>query len=457
MFERPRTGERAVLVRLGLGAPLDPEDLSEFTQLATSAGAIPVATITGTRQKPDPRFFVGSGKAEQIRIEAEACEADVILIDHALSPSQERNLEKLTGKRVLDRSGLILDIFAQRAKSHEGKLEVELAQLKHIASRLVRGWTHLERQRGGGIGLRGPGETQLETDRRLLGQRVKVLGQRLEKLKQQRETGRSARVAIPVPSIALVGYTNAGKSTLFRSLTGEQAYIADQLFATLDPTVRRLKLPGGTQVVAADTVGFIRDLPHELVAAFQSTLTEAREATLLLHVIDASDPRRAEHMAEVDRVLAQIGADTIPVIRVFNKIDRLEEAPRVDRDAEGAAESVWISAAKCEGLDLLGHMVAERLSRAVHRVRVLLPLTAGAARARLYAAGVVRGERSLDHALELVLDLPDEELAAILRTPGAKLVPADGDTLESPGNTSAFKWMAITENWRAKQNIDGLE
>ncbi len=433
MFERPRTGERAVLVRLGLGAPLDPEDLSEFTQLATSAGAIPVATITGTRQRPDPRFFVGSGKAEQIRLEAAACEADIILVDHPLSPSQERNLEKLTGKRVLDRNGLILDIFAQRARSHEGKLQVELAQLKHIASRLVRGWTHLERQRGGGIGLRGPGETQLETDRRLLGQRMKVLTQRLAKLQQQRETGRSARVAIPIPSIALVGYTNAGKSTLFRSLTGEQAYIADQLFATLDPTVRRLKLPGGTQVVAADTVGFIRDLPHELVAAFQSTLTEAREATLLLHVIDASDPRRAEHMAEVDSVLRQIGADAIPGICVFNKIDRLEEEPRIDRGEDGTAQAVWISAARGQGLELLGLAVAERLSRAVHRVRVQLPLTAGAARARLYAAGVVLHERSLDEALELELALPDEELAALLRVTGAKLVPADGDTLESPG------------------------
>ena len=299
MFERPRSGERAVLVRVGLGAPVDPDDLNEFTQLAISAGAIPVATITGRRERPDPRYFVGSGKADQIRMEAEAQGADVILVDHPLSPSQERNLEKLTGKRVLDRSGLILDIFAQRAKSHEGKLEVELAQLKHIASRLVRGWTHLERQRGGSIGLRGPGETQLETDRRLLGKRVKVLTERLDKLRQQRETGRGARVAIPIPSIALVGYTNAGKSTLFSSLTGERAYVADQLFATLDPTVRRLQLPGGTPVVAADTVGFIRDLPHDLVAAFQSTLTEAREATLLLHVIDASDPQRTAHIEEV--------------------------------------------------------------------------------------------------------------------------------------------------------------
>ena len=435
MFERPRSGERAVLVRLGLGGPLDPEDLSEFTQLATSAGAIPVATITGRRERPDPRYFVGSGKAEEIRLEAMAQNADVILVDHPLSPSQERNLEKLTSKRVLDRAGLILDIFAQRAKSHEGKLEVELAQLKHIASRLVRGWTHLERQRGGSIGLRGPGETQLETDRRLLGKRVRVLTERLEKIKLQRETGRGARVAIPIPSIALVGYTNAGKSTLFRSLTGENAYVADQLFATLDPTVRRLQLPGGTTVVAADTVGFIRDLPHDLVAAFESTLTEAREANLLLHVIDASDPRRAEHMDEVDRVLQQIGAGDIPSIRVFNKIDRLEVEPHVDRGENGAVEAIWISAARGLGLDLLGRAVAERLSCAVHRMRVQLPLTEGAARARLYAAGVVLNEQSSAESFDLTVDLPDAELAAIERMPGAKLVPVSGDTLESPGKT----------------------
>jgi GTP-binding protein HflX len=446
MFERPKSGERAVLVRLGLGAPLDPEDIGEFTQLAISAGATPVATLTGRRDRPDPRYFVGSGKAEEIRLEALAHEADVILVDHPLSPSQERNLEKLTGKRVLDRSGLILDIFAQRAKSHEGKLEVELAQLKHIASRLVRGWTHLERQRGGGIGLRGPGETQLETDRRLLGKRVSLLTERLEKIKLQRQTGRGARAAIPIPSIALVGYTNAGKSTLFRALSGEQStYIADQLFATLDPTVRRMRLPGGTQVVVADTVGFIRDLPHDLVAAFESTLTEAREATLLLHVIDASDPRRAEHIAEVDRVLTQIGADGIPSIRVFNKIDRLEEAPRVDRGEDGEVTDLWISAAKGLGLDLMGRAIAERLSRTVRRVCVQLPVTAGAARARLYAAGVVRGERGLADAMELDLDLPDTELATLLREPGAKLVPAEADTLEFAGNDApSFSGMTVT-------------
>jgi len=275
---------------------------------------------------------------------------------------------------------------------------------------------------------------------------VKLLTERLEKIKVQRETGRGALAAIPVPSIALVGYTNAGKSTLFRSLSGDQStYVADQLFATLDPTVRRLRLPGGTQVVVADTVGFIRDLPHELVAAFQSTLTEAREATLLLHVIDASDPRRAEHMAEVDRVLKEIGAEEIPSVRVFNKIDRLQEGPRIDRGEDGAVSAVWISAAANDGLDLLGRAIAERLSRAVNRACVSLPLAAGAARARLYAGGVVRAERTSQEGFELDLELPDAELAALLREPGAKLVPAEGDTLEFTGNDApSFSGMTVT-------------
>lgn len=426
MFERPRSGERAVLVRLGLGAQVEPEDLQEFTQLAESAGARPVATVTGRRERPDPRYFMGSGKADEVRAVAESHEADVILVDHALSPSQERNLEKLTGRRVLDRNGLILDIFAQRARSFEGKLEVELAQLKHIASRLVRGWTHLERQKGG-IGMRGPGETQLETDRRLIGQRVRVLTKRLEKIKQQRETGRQQRAEIPVPSIALVGYTNAGKSTLFRALTGADAYIADQLFATLDPTVRRVTLPGGTLVVAADTVGFIRELPHELVAAFQSTLTEARGATLLLHVVDASDGRRDEHVDEVDSVLKEIGADEIPQIIVYNKIDRLETAPHIDRDAEGRLATVWISAEKRLGMDLLSDAIAERLSRFARRAKVRIPAGAGALRSRLYAAKAVRSEVSGDDGtIEMDVELPEVELLSLARTAGVQIleVPA---------------------------------
>jgi GTPase len=424
VFERPRFGERALLVRIGLGAQVDPEDLEEFTQLAVSAGAQPVATVTGRRERPDPRFFVGSGKAEELKQTAEAGGAEVILVDHALSPSQERNLERLTGRRVLDRNGLILDIFAQRARSFEGKLEVELAQLKHIGSRLVRGWSHLERQKGG-IGLRGPGETQLETDRRLIGQRVRVLTRRLEKIKQQRETGRQMRAEIPLPSLALVGYTNAGKSTLFRALTGADAYVANQLFATLDPTVRRMTLPGGTPVVAADTVGFIRELPHELVAAFQSTLTEAREATLLLHVIDASDPRRDEHIAQVNEVLAEIGAGSIPQIIVYNKIDRLLRPAAIERDDTGAPSAVWSSAQQRIGLELLTSAIAERLSCCARRVRVRLPAAAGALRSRLYAAKAVRAEHAAeDGSIELTVELPEIELRALARTAGVQILEA---------------------------------
>jgi GTP-binding protein HflX len=448
VFERPRSGERAVLVRLGVGAPVDPEDLQEFTQLALSAGAQPVATVTGRRERPDPRYYLGSGKAAELKGVAEASQAEVILVDHALSPSQERNLEKLTGKRVLDRNGLILDIFAQRARSFEGKLEVELAQLKHIASRLVRGWTHLERQKGG-IGLRGPGETQLETDRRIIGQRVRVLGKRLARIKQQRETGRQMRAEIPVPSLALVGYTNAGKSTLFRALTGADAYVADQLFATLDPTVRRIALPGGTAVVVADTVGFIRELPHELVAAFQSTLTEARAATLLLQVVDASNPRRSEQLAQVDAVLEEIGARDIPQLIVYNKIDRLGLPPRVDRDAEGRALAVWVSAERRTGLELLTGAVAERLARFARRARLRFPASAGALRSRLYSAHVVRAEASAaDGSIELAVELPDLELLQLARTAGVQILEVQGpDTacasgsayLQSLGAVSASK------------------
>ncbi len=432
-----------MLVRLGLGAPVEPEDLQEFTQLAQSAGAQPVATVTGRRERPDSRYFMGSGKADELRAVAETCSADLILVDHALSPSQERNLEKLIGRRVLDRNGLILDIFAQRARSFEGKLEVELAQLKHIGSRLVRGWTHLERQKGG-IGMRGPGETQLETDRRLIATRVRVLTKRLEKIKQQRETGRRMRAEIPVPSLALVGYTNAGKSTLFRALTGADAYVADQLFATLDPTVRRITLPGGTAVVAADTVGFIRELPHELVAAFQSTLTEAREATLLLHVVDASDVRRDEHIAQVDEVLREIGAHDIPQIILYNKIDRLGTQPRIDRDVNGRIEAVWISAQQGLGLGLLADAVAERLARFARRARLRVPAGAGALRSRLYAAKAVRSERSADDGtIELEVELPDVELLALARTAGVQIVEVRGSDPPCAPETAYLQSAAV--------------
>ncbi|HEY3784906.1 MAG TPA: ribosome rescue GTPase HflX [Steroidobacteraceae bacterium] len=441
--ERPRNGERAVLVRLGLGAPVDPEDLQEFRQLALSAGAVPVATLTGRRERPDPRYFMGSGKAQELRDVVAAKEAEVVLVDHALSPSQERNLEKLAGRRVLDRNGLILDIFAQRARSFEGKLQVELAQLRHLSTRLVRGWTHLERQKGG-IGMRGPGETQLETDRRLISQRVRLLTKRLARISQQRETGRQLRADIPVPSLALVGYTNAGKSTLFRALTGAEAYVADQLFATLDPTVRRIMLPGGTPAVVADTVGFIRDLPHELVAAFRSTLTEAREATLLLHVVDASDARREEHMAQVNAVLAEIGADTIPQLIVYNKIDRLELAPRLDRDANGRAAAVWISAEQRAGLDPLAQAIAQRLARFARRARISVPVGAGALRSRLYAAKAVRAERSaLDGSIELSVELPDVELLALARTAGVQILEVQADNTPCAPDSAYLQSTAV--------------
>ena len=424
MFERARAAERAVLVRLGLGAAVEPEDLEEFEQLARSAGAQPVATITGRRARPDSRYFVGSGKAAEIAATAQSHDAELILVDHALSPSQERNLEQLSSRRVLDRSSLILDIFAQRARSFEGKLEVELAQLKHLATRLVRGWTHLERQKGG-IGLRGPGETQLETDRRLLAARVRSLTHRLERLKQQRDTGRNARAEIPVPAVALVGYTNAGKSTLFRALTGSEVYVADQLFATLDPTVRRLRLAGGAEAVLADTVGFIRELPHELIAAFQSTLQEARSAHLLLHVVDASDPRRMEHIEQVDKVLHEIGAGDIPQLRVYNKIDRLRGQPQLERDSHGRAAAVWISAASGLGLEPLRSAISERLALQVQRLWLHLPPEGGALRARLYAAGVVREERALDDGtLELLVDLPPPQIMSWEAQPGVRLLEA---------------------------------
>jgi GTP-binding protein HflX len=335
---------------------------------------------------------------------------------------------------VLDRNGLILDIFAQRARSFEGKLEVELAQLKHLASRLVRGWTHLERQKGG-IGMRGPGETQLETDRRLLGQRVKVLTKRLEKIQQQRETGRQQRAEIPVPSLALVGYTNAGKSTLFRALTGADAYVADQLFATLDPTVRRITLPGGTPVVAADTVGFIRELPHELVAAFQSTLTEAREATLLLHVVDASDPRRDEHIAQVDAVLRRSAPQEIPQILVYNKIDRLELRAAVDRDAEGRARRCGFRR-EAPRTRAAGGAIAERIARFARVARLRVPASAGALRSRLYAAKAVREERSADDgSIELLVELPDVELLVLARTSGVQILEVPGPDMPcAPGD-----------------------
>ena len=425
MVDRPRSGERALLVRIGLGSPVVAAELAEFEALARSAGAIPVGSVTGSRSRPDPRFFVGSGKAEELKARATEAGADLILIDHALSPSQERNLEKLTERRVLDRSGLILDIFAQRARSHEGKLQVELAQLQHLSTRLVRGWTHLERQKGG-IGLRGPGETQLETDRRLINNRIRTLNRRLERLSLQRATGRQTRAQVPIPSGALVGYTNAGKSTLFNVLTGATSYAADKLFATLDPTVRRLKLPHAPEIVLADTVGFIRELPHELVAAFRSTLLEAREADLHLHVIDAADPERAERIEQVNEVLVSIGADHVPQLEIYNKVDLLGEAPRLERDETGAIKRIWLSAASGAGLDLLREALAERFGARLARVVLELEPRHGRVRAELFRRAAVLDERVTDQGgWKLTIELAERELAELCRREGLP-VPALG-------------------------------
>ena len=409
MFERSRKGEHALLIQPHAGGPPEEGLLEEFADLARSAGATVAAVLTARIDRPNAAMLIGSGKLEEVKAAAEATGADLILVNHPLSPGQERNLERALQRRVVDRTGLILDIFAQRAHSHDGKLQVELAQLKHMATRLVRGWTHLERQRGGSIGLRGPGETQLETDRRLLQKRLEQLQRRLEKVEVQRTQMRRARVRSELPRVALVGYTNAGKSTLFNALTGAEAYAADQLFATLDPTVRRIDLSGGN-VVLADTVGFVRDLPHELVAAFRSTLSESREADLLLHVIDAADPLRDERIAQVDEVLKDIGAGDIPQVLVFNKIDRLGAdgetiAPRIDIPGEGRVR-VWLSARDGLGLDLLRQALAEALELRHVVGEVRLPPQAAKLRARLHELGAVRGEDHDEHGWRISVDLP---------------------------------------------------
>ena len=416
LFERSRGGETALLIQPHAGGPPGEGVLEEFGELARSAGATVAAVLTAKIDKPSPATLVGSGKLDEVKAACEATGADLVLVNHALTPVQERNLEKLLGRRVVDRTGLILDIFAQRARSHEGKLQVELAQLRHMATRLVRGWTHLERQRGGSIGLRGPGETQLETDRRLLQKRVDMLQKRLEKVEVQHTQMRRARVRSELPRVALVGYTNAGKSTLFNALTGADAYAADQLFATLDPTVRRIELAGGG-VVLADTVGFVRDLPHELVAAFRSTLSEAREADLLLHVIDADDPLREERMAQVDVVLREIGAGDIPQLLVFNKIDRIEGAePRIDQRGEDR-HAVWLSARDGLGLDLLREALGDRLGLRRVMGEVVLPTDAGRLRARLHALGAIRDEDHDADGWRLRVDLPLADAARLAAQP----------------------------------------
>lgn len=394
MFERPQGGERAILVQLALPGVDAEKALQEFEELACSANAEILDCVLGTRATPEAKFYVGKGKAEEIAQLVKALDAELVLINHELSPSQERNLERLFECRVVDRSGLILDIFAQRARTFEGKLQVELAQLQHLSTRLIRGWTHLERQKGG-IGLRGPGETQLETDRRLLRERIKYINRRLEKVRCSREQNRQARRKAAMPTVSLVGYTNAGKSTLFNALTGEHIYVANQLFATLDPTMRQLSLPGASGVILADTVGFIRDLPHHLVEAFRATLEETQQADLLVHVIDISDPQWRDTVFSVQQVLGELGVNDIPLIQVFNKID-LHEGWEAKIDYNQAWCKVWISAAANIGLDLLKEAISTQLHGAVLIEEVVLKPAQAKLRAQLYQLGAIVHEAVSD-------------------------------------------------------------
>jgi GTPase len=416
VFDRQKKGDRAVLVLPHSRGEGDAARRGEeFAELVASAGAEILTSIPARVAEPNPRFYIGTGKADEVAEAVRALEADLVLVDHVLTPVQERNLEKHLKTRVVDRAGLILDIFAQRARSHEGKLEVELAQLKHLATRLVRGWTHLDAQRGGAIGNRGPGETQLETDRRLLAERVKMLTKRLEKVQVQRDQQRRARLRNTVPRVALVGYTNAGKSTLFNALTTGGVYAADQLFATLDPTVRKVDGLSCGPAVVADTVGFIRELPHDLVAAFRATLAEARDADLLLHVSDAADEERELLRRVVNSVLEEIGAGDVPQLMVMNKIDLIEEAePRVDRGDDGKPRTVWLSAHSGQGLDGLREALGELLGGDRIKAGVRLPLTAGRLHARLKAAGAIAGEAIDEDGWQLDIDAPRSVLAPLV-------------------------------------------
>lgn len=414
LFDRPEGGERAILVHLDLQG-VNREDLEEFQELVISAGAEPVAIVTGSRQIPEAKYFVGSGKAEEIRLAVEQQQAEIVLFNHTLSPSQERNLEALFKCRVLDRTGLILDIFAQRARTFEGKLQVELAQLQHLSTRLIRGWTHLERQKGG-IGLRGPGETQLETDRRLLRGRIKYISKRLDKVRLQRSQSRRARSKAQIPTVSIVGYTNAGKSTLFNAITAASIYTADQLFATLDPTLRSLQLPSVGKIIITDTVGFIRHLPHDLVDAFRATLEETQQANLLLHVVDAHLMYRDDLIEQVNQVLTEINAAGIPQLMVFNKIDLLEGVkPHIKRDEQGTPQEVWLSSANQEGIDLLNAALAELIGEDVVTEVLQLNQMQGKIRSQLYSSLHVIDEQQLEDGWKLTVKMPRKDFDRMVK------------------------------------------
>lgn len=421
-FERPGGGERAILVHLDGQDPAAREDPQEFQELARSAGAEAVGFVNVPRHQPSAKFLIGSGKVDELHDLVKDGEAELVIFNHTLTPSQERNLERALECRVLDRTGLILDIFAQRARTHEGKLQVELAQLEHMSTRLVRGWTHLERQKGG-IGLRGPGETQLETDRRLLRVRIRQIKQRLEKVRGQREQARRGRRRADIPSVSLVGYTNAGKSTLFNALTESDVYAANQLFATLDPTLRRLELDDVGPVVLADTVGFIRHLPHKLVESFRATLEESSNADLLLHVIDAHEPERDQQIEQVLAVLGEIGANELPMLEVYNKVDLMEGIePQIQRDADGKPQRVWVSARDGLGLDLVRQAISELLGNDLFVGTLCLPQRLGRLRAQFFELSAVQRETHDEEGGSLLeVRLPRIELNRLISREGLRV------------------------------------
>jgi GTP-binding protein HflX len=425
-FDRPDFGERALLVHLKLNSESEPEDVGEFEELVRSAGGDIVDLVRGSRTSPHAKFFIGTGKLEEVAEIAKRESAQLIIFNHNLSPSQERNLEAHLQCRVLDRTGLILDIFAMRARTHEGKLQVELAQLQHLSSRLVRGWTHLERQKGG-IGMRGPGETQLESDRRMVRDRIKSIKKRLEKVRVQRDQGRQSRLKSDTPTVSLVGYTNAGKSTLFNLITESDVYAADQLFATLDPTMRRLDIPEQGPIIFADTVGFISHLPHRLINAFRATLEEAAAANVLLHVVDASAEDRTTNVDRVNDVLKEIDAHELPTLLVYNKIDLMDEPEaRIDRDQDGKPIAVWLSALTGEGTDLLLEAVAEYLPRKMIHTKLNLRPEQGAFRAALYNYKAVLNETYNEQGnVNLEIQLPESDFLRIVKQSGLKTEDLD--------------------------------